>query len=297
MLEDKSLKLKYWPMHVNKLCKQFSIPKIEELFKLEPPEKNTFKNFANEKIKQYYSEKLRSKIQRSVSLRLIHPDDFDFMSKKLSPLITTAYTRREVVGMKINILHLVGEYRCGDNQARIRVRNNPACDYCDADLDNSEHAIMKCGILKENAAFWAQLHEIQTWMQTELILNKSEINHLIESDPDTFSRWVLNPLSKGNHSGLILNTGQRNLCNLIRCTQELILICHNARSRARRARERSGRKFGVLSTKARASRLSKRRHDSLPPSGNQKITNYFSLSNPNNQAAQNAEEASALTFQ
>ena len=293
LLEDKSLKLKYWPMHVNKLCKQFSIPKIEDLFKLEPPDKSAFKNFANERIKQFYSEKLKSKIQRSVSLRLIHPDDFDFMSKKLSPLITTAYTRREVVGMKINILHLVGEYRCGDNQACIRVRNNPACDYCEDDLDNSEHAIMKCGILKDNAALWSQLQRIKTWLQTESILSESEIAHLIESDPDTYIRWIINPLSRGNHSSLMSQTGQKNLCNLIRCTQELILIAHNARSRARRVREGSGRKFGVLSTKARASRLSKRRHNSLPPAGNRKITNYFSLNNSNNQAAQNPMTRSA----
>ena len=88
LLTDRYLKLTYWPMHVNKLCRQFLIPEIEELFKISPPDKGVFKGFANDKIKNYYSGKLKSKIQRSISLRLIHPDDFDFQSKKMSPLIT-----------------------------------------------------------------------------------------------------------------------------------------------------------------------------------------------------------------
>ena len=90
-------------MHVNKLCKRFVIPDVESMFALPPPSKEAFKGFANQKIKDYYSDKLKGKIQKSASMRLIHPDDFDFQSKKLSPLISTAFTRREVVAMKINI--------------------------------------------------------------------------------------------------------------------------------------------------------------------------------------------------
>ena len=298
LLNDRSLKLKYWPMHVNKLCKQFVIPSIQEMFALDPPDKSAFKSFANERIKNYYSEKLKSKIQRSVSLRLIHPDDFDFQSKKLSPIITTAYTRREVVAMKINILHLLGEYKCGDNLARIRVRSNPRCEYCEDDLDNSEHAIMKCGILNENAAFHAQLQKIKTWLQTESIMSDYEIEELIVSNPDAFIRWILNPISRGNIKSLIILQGQKNLCNLIRYTQELILIAHNARSRSGRTREGPRKKFGVLSKKTGASRLHFRRDNNLPPKGNRRITNYFSLTKSNNtQAAQSPEEASALTYQ
>ena len=48
LLSDGSLKLKYWPMHVNNLCKRFVIPKIEELFGLDPPSKAAFKGFAND---------------------------------------------------------------------------------------------------------------------------------------------------------------------------------------------------------------------------------------------------------
>ena len=297
LLSDRSLKLKYWPMHVNNLCKQFVIPKIEDLFGLEPPSKAAFKGFANERIKNFYSDKLQSKIQRSSSLRLVHPEDFDFRSKKLSPLLTTAYTRREVIGMKINILHLIGEYKCGDNLARIRVRNNPSCDYCEDDFDNSEHAILKCGILKEVPAVWAQLQLIKDWLQTELILSKGEIDELLESNPDALIRWILNPLSKGNLSKLILIQGQRNLCNLIRLCQELILLSHNARTRAKRIRGGTRKSFGVLSKKTGTSRLSRGRDNNLPPSGNRRITNYFSLKSNNRKAARNPEESSALTYQ
>ena len=100
------MKQTYWTTHVNKLCQRYMIPSLDKMLEREPPSKQAFKAFAHGKIKSYYSERLKSKIQRSSSLRFIHEDDFDFRDKKLHPLITTAYNKREVVAMKINILYI-----------------------------------------------------------------------------------------------------------------------------------------------------------------------------------------------
>ena len=68
---------------------------VETVWQHKLADKNAFKEFAHGKIQNYYSEKLKSKIQRSSSLRFIHEDDFDFRDKKLHPLITTAYLIQE----------------------------------------------------------------------------------------------------------------------------------------------------------------------------------------------------------
>ena len=304
ILADKTLKLKYWPNHVNTLCKRFNIPGIESMFKLDPPTKKAFKVFANEKIKDFYTDKLKAKIQRSSSLRLIHPDDFDFQDRKLSPLISTAYTRREIVAMKINILHLLGEYKNGQNLFRLKQRKSPSCEYCEDDLDSSEHALLRCGVVTADKAMCTQLQLLVDWLADTKSVTTETILSIVSAEFETFARWILNPLSRSNTGILKLDLSVKGICNLIRYTQEFILKAHNLRSKAKKIRDVSKRRKTQVPTWRRG-RSSRKTGPGGLPSGRdvsstfqsmKHIKSYFSSNNQNGKAATSKAEAAAMTF-
>ena len=296
LLKETGLKQTYWTTHVNKLCQRYMIPSLDKMLEREPPSKQAFKAFAHGKIKSYYSERLKSKIQRSSSLRYIHEDDFDFRDKKLHPLITTAYNKREVVAMKINILHLIGEYKCGANLFRIAIKKSPSCEYCEDDSDTSEHVLLKCTPVVESAEVQRQLDEILTWLSNVKSVSKGELVTYIKDNWEKFGRWLLNPSSAGNDNRIRVERDHNSICNLIRKTQCYLLACHNARSKAKKIKDVSTKRPGVQSSKVGKNRALHRRQLAPVAPGSSRITKFLSKSNNNNQAAEDEFQASGLTY-
>ena len=272
---------------------------VETVWQHKLADKNAFKEFAHGKIQNYYSEKLKSKIQRSSSLRFIHEDDFDFRDKKLHPLITTAYTKKEVVAMKINILHLIGEYKCGSNLFRICVKKTPASKYCKDDNDTSEHVLLHCKVVTGCADIQRQLDCIVQWLSNEKVIPKEDIISLIQHDYKKFTSLLINPTSAGNPSNLRIEKDHKFICILIRKLQLYQLLCHNARSRSGKIKNVPTKPSGVvLSSKVGKGRAMFGRKLAPAASSMNKISRYFfkSGSNNTNQAAENELQASGLTY-
>ena len=282
LLNEKGLKQNYWTTHVNKLCSKYHLPSLNEMLKREPPEKQDFKIFVHERIKRLYSEKLRSKIQKLPSLRLIHEDDFDFRNKRLHPIITTAFSRKEVIAMKINVLHLIGEYKCSSNLHRLKIRKTSACEFCEDDNDTTEHVLLRCRPVRESADIQQQLDRLIKWLSVDKSIPKKEIVTFIGSDYEVFSRWITNPCSEGNPGLIRINKDHKSICNLIRLTQLYQLTAHNIRRTASRYRDVPSKHKGVRATKARQSGHQKGRNISSTAKGIQKLSRFISLSKTNN---------------
>ena len=302
ILKDKTLKQKYWPNHVNNLCRRFYLPEIQDMFKHDAPTKAAFKKFANDKIKGYYSEKLKAKIQVSSSLRFIHPDDFDFQDKKISPLISTAYTRREVVAMKLNVLHLIGEYKCSENLFRLKLKDSKKCDYCEDDCDSSEHALIKCGAVSADGGHQKQLQLVIEWLSKHKSIPVEQIKFTVSAEFETFARWLINPLSVSNTGIFKLEKNFKGVCLLIKITQELILVSHNLRCKARKLRNVKARRTFKTKTRKQpggkngSGGLSLGRNLHQVASGKNSIKSYFSSNTNYGKVAKNQNDVDAMTF-
>ena len=119
ILEDQTLKSEYWPTNVNKILSKYELPGALTILQSTPIEKNTFKKFIKEKIGTFHLENSESKLMRSNLYRFIFKDDFSFERKKVNPMISAATTRKQIVGLKLNILHLIMEYPNNENRTRI----------------------------------------------------------------------------------------------------------------------------------------------------------------------------------
>ena len=297
LLTDKSLKLKYWPNHVNDLCKRYVLPSVEEMFALDVPDKKAFKALTSQRVKDYFSDKLKTKIQRSVSLRLIHPDDFDFQRKKQSPVITAARTKREVIAMKITLLHLLGEYKNGENMFRIKVRKSPSCEYCEDDFDSSEHSIMTCKPVADSPAVHKQLKQVLKAISEETMVPEKELWVTLKLDFRLISRIILNPISAGNHKNYRVSFKSKSVYKIVRLCQEYVLQCHNARKLSGQVRNESVKKtFGFKTKKTRKSGPDVHRGERDSATGTKNILSFFH-SSLTSQAAQTEEDINSLTVQ
>ena len=243
----------------------------------EPPSKAAFKKFINNQIRSSHNDWLKSKIQKSSSLRLIHPDDFDFERKHLSPVISSASTKREVIALKLTVYHLIGEYKCGANLFRIRLKNSPQCEYCGHEDDNSEHAILQCGILDDNSRHADLIQDVIALVSEDKKVPADSIKDYYTANKNTFAQFLLNPISNGNSNFLKISYKSKICTNIILTAQEVILNAHNLRSKAQKICEVEGR-YGKQTRSHRGSHHRGRgRH--LPSQGRSskfnKITRYF----------------------
>ena len=202
--------------------------------------KKAFKEFASCRVKDYFSDKLKAKI--CVIKTQIHPDDFDFQRKQLSPIIGAAHSKREIIAMKITILHLLGEYKCGENMFRIKVRKSLACEYCEDDLDCSEHAIMTCRPVQEFAAVRQQLKLVLEAIAEEKMIPERELWITLKLDFKLISRLILNPTSQGNAIKYRVTHRSKSVLKIVWLCQEFVLHCHNVRKQSSRVRNESSQK-------------------------------------------------------
>ena len=117
---------------------------------------------------------------------------------------------------------------------RLKQRVSARCEYCKDDLDSSEHALLRCGVVTADSSHQTQLRLVAEWLSKFKSVSLAEIEGIVSADTETFARWILNPLSVANTGILNLGKKFKGICILIRLTQELILISHNLRSKAKK---------------------------------------------------------------
>ena len=201
ILEDQTLKSEYWPTNVNKILSKYELPGALTILKSTPIEKNTFKKFIKEKIGTFHLENSESKLMRSNLYRFIFKDDFSFERKKVSPMISAATTRKQIVGLKLNILHLIMEYPNNENRTRISTKKSKLCDICLEDgievVDSTEHNLFSCTCIKGEQIAATALAEIISIICSINSIDSVTITRLIASDPTQASLLLVNPCSSG----------------------------------------------------------------------------------------------------
>ena len=181
--------------------------------------------------------------------------------------------------MKLAIYHLIGEYKCGANLFRIKLKNTPQCEYCGHEDDNSEHVILECGILLDNSEHEELVAEVLTLLSEDKCVSVESIKERYQGNKSLFAQFLLNPLSHRNPPELKVSPRSKNCIKIILAAQEVVLEAHNARSKAKRILEVGGR-YGSKPTKngGRGSHHRRRGHH-LHPQGKtvrlNKITRYF----------------------
>ena len=141
------------------------------------------------------------RIFRSALYRFVFQDDFSYARKSLHPLITAATTRKEIIGLKLNVLHLIMEYPNGENKERVKVRKSKLCSICEdvgkSILDSTEHNLFFCECLRDDAAADSARAKIIALIATMRNISQRSITQLILSEPTTAALVILNPTSSG----------------------------------------------------------------------------------------------------
>ena len=108
ILLNNNLKGKYWIKMIEGLCEVYEIPPPLTLWDLDPPTKQEWKKFINQKVETYHQKQLHNKVNSMGSIKYLIPEDFTL--KKLPPIVSNCFTPRQVAATINACRHLCNDY-------------------------------------------------------------------------------------------------------------------------------------------------------------------------------------------
>ena len=235
LLEDDTIKKNYWPHHASRILSLYDLPDAYSILKSQPVAKKAFKDFVKFKIEQHYADISNSRIFSSSLYRFVYHGDFTFTRKKLHPMVTAATTRREIIGLKLNILHICMDYENNENRARIKVKKSKLCDICKDEgrdiIDSTEHNLFFCVCLRDDTCADEARAEIITLIAQLKGINQRTVTQLILSAPTSAALLFINPTSAGLPKKFRLPSDHFDIKFVFKKLQNYLIICHNLRRR------------------------------------------------------------------
>ena len=194
--------------------------------------KEQWKNVIRPKIYEFHERRIKQKLNRSSLYRFIHPGDFSLLDKKLSPILTTARTNKQLLATAITIKHMVMEINNGENLRRKKQVKSSSCIFCQDDIkDTSEHMLWECQLVRGSSAANQTKLEIFEKMAVACTLPLNRLLCDFWNKKDTMSLFCMNPSSEGLPTELRIDQDNPLLPEVILKVQYYILLVSALRIR------------------------------------------------------------------